>query len=284
MKKIMCLLITLGVLPLSAVSQTVDTSLIFEQKAGGPFVLVDTENLPHSDKWEFRSSPEGYCGEGYLVYTGPSMGTGHHTDPGGSFQGEPEDWLLLTVRIVEPGDYIIVHYSYHVLDDGDNDAWSHKIGDTREIYRTNCGGKGVEWSWAGEGGEVTTWIDRTVFHFRCDAGVHSFYIAGRSTGFGIDIMGVIKWREKEKLTQISMPDALTDGSTVFELSRSDKPVRQFNYIVPWPGIHREKRLSGPVVTLLGERLDHHNGCAKGLTVRNGITAAAVDNFFINEYQ
>jgi len=157
------------------------------------YVLLEAENLPHSELWEFVPVAEKRCmGTGYLKYIGPVTGSGHgqETDTEGKLQGDPKDWLVIPVHIKEPGRYRVNLRNHHMKKDGDNDIWVHIVGWPPPISRV--GDHAVDsYQWLTWGSEWNYWdIEKP--------GIYKFYIAGRSHGFGVDRIAI--YNEKAPVT------------------------------------------------------------------------------------
>lgn len=150
------------------------------------YVLIEAENLDYSDHWEFHDRGENtrILGRGYLKYVGPTTGSGHgqEIDEDGSLQPAEEHWLKITVLIERPGRYRIDLRNHHLKKDGDNDIWVHIKGWPPPVRRV--GDHAVEsYQWLTWGPEWTYW-DIT------EPGVYTFYVAGRSHGFGVDRIAI----------------------------------------------------------------------------------------------
>jgi len=158
------------------------------------YLVLEAENLLHSDLWEFVPVEEGKncTGTGYLKYTGPVTGSGHdqEIDTEGKLQGNPEDWLVIPVTIREPGRYRINLRNHHMKKDGDNDIWVHIVNWPLPIRRV--GDHAVDsFQWL-------TWGPEWVFWDIEKPRIYHFYIAGRSHGFGVDRIAI--YNEKAPIT------------------------------------------------------------------------------------
>ncbi len=149
------------------------------------YLLLEAENLAYSDLWEFVKMDENrVLGTGYLKYIGPVTGSGHgqEIDREGKLQGDPNDWLTIPVLISEPGRYRIDLRNHHLRKDGDNDIWVHVVGYPLPIRRV--GDHAVDsYQWL-------TWGPEWTYFDLEKPGTYTFYIAGRSKGFGIDRIAI----------------------------------------------------------------------------------------------
>ncbi len=96
-------------------------------------------------------------------------------------QGQHQDWLVIKFRVPEaaPGRYQLFIRTSHRLKDGDNDLWAGLIGQQTPIKRAGFGPAG-QFTWSqGPAAELT-------------AGVHAFYVAGRSSCMGVDQLAVAR--------------------------------------------------------------------------------------------
>lgn len=164
---------------------------IHEERDG--IIVLEAEDLARSAVWEFAATPHGYFGRGWVRYIGPRRGEGqkdgHNSDPGGKYQGPPEDQLVARIKINTPGEYVVRGHVYHTNPDGDNDAWVN-------LTATPNGARRWGDSRAAQGrfgwNDFNCWTDADHpcrgegLRFTLDAGVHEIYWAGRSQGFGID--------------------------------------------------------------------------------------------------
>ncbi|GAB5562445.1 MAG: hypothetical protein SynsKO_40920 [Synoicihabitans sp.] len=150
------------------------------------YVIVEAENLPHSGDWEFvpKGDNKRIMGRGFLRYVGPVTGKGHgqEIDEDGRLQPAEEHWIKIPVQIDEPGRYRVNIRNHHLKKDGDNDIWVHLMGAPPPIRRV--GDHAVEsFQWL-------TWGTEWVFWDIEKPGVYTFYLAGRSRGFGVDRIAV----------------------------------------------------------------------------------------------
>ncbi|GAB5521453.1 MAG: hypothetical protein RhofKO_37040 [Rhodothermales bacterium] len=147
------------------------------------YVLIEAENLPHSDQWTFHEHKNAR-GRGYLKYVGPVTGSGHdqETDQNGVLQGREADWIVVPVQIRTPGRYRVNIRNHHMHKDGDNDIWVHIKGWPLPVRRV--GDHAVDsFQWL-------TWGPDWVYWDIDEPGVYEFYVAGRSHGFGVDRVAV----------------------------------------------------------------------------------------------
>lgn len=144
-------------------------------------VVVEAETLARHKHWARMTEPEGFTGDGYVVWEGPRAPGEGDADFTGKRLQPPETHLTLHVLISNPGAYKIDVRNIHEGEDGDNDAWVDVLGRVPEkewpVKRIGDSHKdGTEFTWA-------DWGTRTFF---LDRGVNSLFVGGRSPGFGVD--------------------------------------------------------------------------------------------------
>lgn len=174
----------------------------------GDFVVVEAENLSHTSNWSHSTKFPGYTGSGFIKWTGPlqtcaamdSPESEHHNDLTGGCQGDPADWLRIPVLINRTGSYAVDLRNIHEREDGDNDVWIHKVGEPAPIIRAYDHNV-KSYNWLTSSTTFTTWVI-------LEPGVHTFYVAGRSVGFGIDRITVMR-----KIGPTDWPSAARDPST-----------------------------------------------------------------------
>ncbi len=148
--------------------------------------VAEAEAIDHHTNWEFKTDPQGYTGEGYLIWNGPNRtltpdGRGGNDDYTNERQGPQDEWLIVRVLVSNPGIYHVNARNIHEKEDGDNDAWVWKAGkpitDWNPVRRMGDSLKDSK---------GFTWLDWGVRSFWLKAGINNIYIAGRSIGFGLD--------------------------------------------------------------------------------------------------
>jgi hypothetical protein len=126
--------------------------------------------------WEVEENLD-YNKSAWKLITGPSSrnftGSGYLHPQGGTSR---EDMLIFRVYIANPGPYLGSARVYHKSKDGDNDAWYNKLGYSFERKRI------VDYQQQ----SGCRWMNRGHRVFFLKRGLHAFYIAKRSSGFGID--------------------------------------------------------------------------------------------------
>ena len=148
-------------------------------------VVMETESVDRPFNWNFENSLDGFTGDGYLRY----IGANHFNEPG-------IDVLEFDIVIEHPGEYKMFLWSSHIdapEPDQNNDAWT-KMNDGEWIKTVHPGVRQEEgftfhtqWVQIVDGVEIFS--EPT---YQLDAGVHTFYISGRSWSFRIDRIHIWK--------------------------------------------------------------------------------------------
>jgi hypothetical protein len=187
------------------------------------FAIVEAESVPASPRWELRNDPAepGGCtrsrmdsaptkptGKGYLRWNGPSLtcksqgkpevkeeGPEKHGDLTQGCQGDRKDWLQFKLWVTNPGTYEVDLRSYHLKEDGDNDAWIGYFGQKGTILRqTNCKTKTYSW------GNYTRQVPLV-------KGLNVVYVAGRSVGYGLDRIAIFQADKGELARDPKTPES-----------------------------------------------------------------------------
>ncbi len=101
-------------------------------------------------------------------------------------QGPLEEWLILRLRVQEPGDYLVNLRNYHRRADGDNDAWIGVVEPgfpRRPVKRVGDSLRD---------GAGFSWLDWGTPTLHLTAGEHMLYVGGRSRGFGVDRIAIYR--------------------------------------------------------------------------------------------
>ena len=163
----------------------------FAQSSLGAFVeddglvVMEVESVDRPFNWSFETNVEGYTGDGFLRY----IGTNHFNEPG-------IDVLQFDIVIKNPGEYKMFLWANHFdapEPDQNNDAWT-KMNDGEWIKTVHPGVRQEEgWSfhtqWVTIENGVEIFSEPT---YQLDAGVHTFYISGRSWNYRMDRVHVWK--------------------------------------------------------------------------------------------
>ena len=164
----------------------------FAQLDASPFIeengliVMEAESVPRNNNWQFESSEPGFAGEGYLRY----VGANHFNDPG-------FDILEFQIVITNPGTYRLFNFISHLNapePDQQNDVWTKM--DDGEWLKTVHGGLYVDLGFTYH----TTWALRDEQgqeffmspEYELDAGVHTFFISGRSWNVRLDRIHIWK--------------------------------------------------------------------------------------------
>ncbi|MFK7847185.1 MAG: T9SS type A sorting domain-containing protein [Rhodothermales bacterium] len=148
-------------------------------------VVMEVESVERPFNWKFETIEEGFTGDGYLRY----IGANHFNEPG-------FDILEFDVVITNPGEYKMFLWSSHIdapEPDQNNDAWT-KMDDGEWTKTVHPGVRQEEGftfhtQWVTFVDGVETFSEPT---YQLDAGVHTFYISGRSWSFRMDRVHIWK--------------------------------------------------------------------------------------------
>jgi len=175
------------------------------------YVIIEVEDLPHSEGWVKKSSQNGYTGSGYLQWTGHKHDCNfyaqpkgpHGTDITGNCQGPESDFLKFKVQITQPGTYTLNVRNFHSVAEVGHGGWlatvspEYKVlGCTappgeRYIYKV-VNANVNQWSW------VTTnvWVFQT---YSLQPGVYEFYHTARDPQWIADRIYVAGWIGREEI-------------------------------------------------------------------------------------
>jgi len=151
-------------------------------------LIIEPEEIDHFNHWRLKTKPKGYTGNGYLEWQGPDRSLPplpflrrSNDDYSNERQGPQQEWLLLRFVIENPGTYIVDLRNLHKMEDGDNDVWFARLGQSfgldSPIKRMGDNLKD---------GKGFTWLDWGTRELELPKGTHVFYVGGRSIGFGVD--------------------------------------------------------------------------------------------------
>lgn len=194
---------------------------VFVERDG--YVVAEAESAVVSARWELRNDPaqpggcekslkdarpEAPTGKGYLRWNGPILSCAaqgkpeikedlgeKHGDLTQGCQGDPRDWLVVKLWVSRPGTYQVDLRSYHLREDGDNDAWIGHVGQKGTINRqTNCRTRTYSW------GNYTRPV-------KLARGLNAVYVAGRSHGFGVDRIAIFQESRAKVARDPSTPES-----------------------------------------------------------------------------
>ncbi len=148
-------------------------------------VVMEVESVERPFNWKFEDTVEGFVGDGYLRY----IGSNHFNEPG-------IDILEFDVVIINPGEYKMFLWANHFdapEPDQNNDAWT-KMDDGDWIKTVHPGPRQEEgWSFHTQWVEVINGVETfSEPTYQLDAGVHKFYISGRSWNYRMDRVHIWK--------------------------------------------------------------------------------------------
>ena len=151
-------------------------------------IVMEAESVPRSNNWQLESTEEGFAGDGYLRY----VGSNKFNEPG-------SDILEFQIVITNPGKYRMFTFISHLgapETDQENDVWTKM--DDGEWIKTVHGGLYIDLGFS----HHTTWVmngpDGEEFsnpEYELTAGIHTFYISGRSFNVRLDRIHI--WKDDQ---------------------------------------------------------------------------------------
>ncbi len=215
--------LTVASIALIAGAQTPDS--VYTLNNG--IVAVEPENRPfNSSAWKKRTSPSGFRGSGWLlVEQGGTTGGGpcHNVATLESCMPAENTWLEIPVYLPQPqGDHGAIFgmdvRAYRDSDgDGSNDVWVGIKGvtaasptETGYAFRIGCSVKGYHFCWGAITPQQLPNQGGWAYWSLRDPGIYTFFVAGRSKGFGVDrivVYQVPKEGTGPGLTDLVWPDA-----------------------------------------------------------------------------
>jgi hypothetical protein len=156
--------------------------------------IIEAENINHHAYWEFKQSPLGYTGKGFLSWQGPSRtnsieGLGGNDDLLFVRQGPQMQWLIVRCMVENEGNYHVNVRNYHQLKDGDNDAWVFLV-EEKPYHEGAFDDRVRRMGDSHSDGNGFTWLDWGIRTLPLKKGINNIYIAGRSVGWGIDRIAI----------------------------------------------------------------------------------------------
>lgn len=144
--------------------------------------------------WKVTTTPKGYTGSGYCVWTGPA-------DWGP--ESRPYDTVLLTgrklsfkVKNTTPGTYFAKVRNFHHKEDGDNDVW---VSINKSHWGKTYDHQVEQFTFDERG----TWAT-----YELAPGIYDVELAGRSFGFGADrIVLFLSHLPEEKWSHHLLPES-----------------------------------------------------------------------------
>ena len=165
-----------------------DKSVQFEYKGtipSGNRIVMEAESAITESLggWDFGSTLEGYCGDGYLFYTGENKSNTDLELP-----------LVYKFNIVEAGTYIIIFRGRRdkcescdcdAKGDGCNDIWASLDDSKKEKKLVKHYWSKWGWGWP----RMTA--GKVPYRIHLDVGMHVLKIGGRSKGVKLDQIAVV---------------------------------------------------------------------------------------------
>lgn len=200
-------------------------------------VVVEPENRPfNSSAWDKRTSPSGYRGSGWL-YVSQGGTTGgepcHNVATLESCMPSENTWLEIPVYLPQPqGEHGAIFgmdvRAYRDSDgDGSNDVWvgikgvtATSPGETGYAFRIGCSQAGYHFCWGAITPQQLPNQGGWAYWSLRDPGVYTFFVAGRSKGFGVDrivVYQVPKAGTGPGLTDLVWPDAWNTSLSASQL-------------------------------------------------------------------
>jgi hypothetical protein len=181
-------------------------------------VIAEAENIPHNSVWELRTDPGdgqkgcGGCGAPDCATAENLQDAENYTGSGylrtNSANNSSDNWLVMKVKITNPGQYYAKIRGYHLREDGDNDVYMGAFGPG-----VNIGGKKIAdcnvriYSWP-------DWDNRIKPNFG-SAGTYAVWVGPRSRGMGVD--RIVVYRDdaatRAKALNPATPESKKEGDT-----------------------------------------------------------------------
>jgi hypothetical protein len=188
----------------------------FVEKDG--IVMWEAESVPPQGGWQLQQEIKGYSGSGYYTW----MGENHFKSPPSS------GMLRYVVKITQAGNYEFVFKTKNTygIKHEHNDSWV-KVptgedvageeplkGDWNKVYQSQAN----IWSWQA----YTVDGVQNPIRVYLSAGVHEVWLAGRSTGHGVDRLGLYRYQDMNMT-----PEKLESQPNSQQISGETK-------LKPWP--------------------------------------------------
>ncbi|MCO5194166.1 MAG: hypothetical protein M9930_12890 [Anaerolineae bacterium] len=144
-------------------------------------LLIDIDSAPAVGGWVFENSAAGFFGDGYYTYRGEE-----------SLRQPNNSVLSYPIYINNPGVYEVHLWNYHDHPDTSegNDAWLQISGGVRSWVKTFSGFRD-QWNWDNLFEPSPGNHTEPVVSFPA-AGAYTLEVTGRSHGFSIDRIIVVK--------------------------------------------------------------------------------------------
>ena len=245
---------------------------VYEFKDGA--FIMDADAADYSGAWQLLQKPYpgtkggcnhaspgtsmGHTGSGYLRWNGANLTCAaqnqpegvNHSDINQTCQGNKEDWLVF--KVYAPIDMQLLKFSarlYHEKEDGDNDFWFGRIGQTELISR---GGNCITNVFAWEG-----WPNSVAIPLPLKKGINAIYVTGRSPGIGIDRIVLYMEPRKDYALDPASPVSPIQNVSVFRCasilrSTSNNAIRLVTAIAPFTPGTTFYNLQGKQMTLLNQ--------------------------------
>jgi len=149
---------------------------VYEVRDG--VAVMEVESAPANGDWTPEREMEGFTGEGYYTWRGPDL----FKQPGKGVFG-------FIIEIDEPGEYELYIRNRHDFEDSteQNDCWTRM--DDGQWVKTFSPKRG-EWTWATR--HEWSHDKKIQAAYKLDAGRHALMISGRSKGFSIDRIHLVR--------------------------------------------------------------------------------------------
>jgi hypothetical protein len=167
---------------------------VYEVRDG--VAVMEIESAPANGDCQPERDMEGYTGKGYYTWRGQD----HYKNPGEGVFG-------FIIEIDEPGEYELYIRNRHDFEDStlQNDCWTRM--DDGEWVKTFSPKRG-QWTWATR----HEWSHKKKIQaaYKLDAGRHVLTLSGRSAGFSLDRIHLVRKGAKGAL-DAELPETRKGG-------------------------------------------------------------------------
>lgn len=163
-------------------------------------ITVEAEDMVHGDIWKLETDRSGFTGSGYLRYTGPERLGTDGQDHTGAAQGSEDEWIRIPIFVERLAAHHVNIRAHHRLkpppEEGgaaglDCSVWTHVVGYDLPVTLSHADSPD-RWEWLvyGPGANGDRDLMTVQVSFRLEPGVHTVYVAGRSTDFRADRISI----------------------------------------------------------------------------------------------
>ncbi len=183
------------------------------------YVVVEAEAIEHDPAWQIAQKPDGFAGEGYLVWTRPPhypvpIASPDTVDATTEFQGSQHRWLIVRVYTEKPGAYRC-DVRFHASPESPR-AWlwrvAHPARQEDPIRLVSLQGRSTAES-GDPDQETFAWSTQGPHTFQLRRGINNFYISACTPRCAID--RIVLYREHDDDAKRKALDPATFASQAF---------------------------------------------------------------------